>query len=362
MARPIKIRLIEVFLIAMATFAIIAAPVSPKRLKAQEDAGNNAAVKTNEQDTSKKPSTPPSSPKQDGSDRASSITYSNPVQSKWKVGVRIVGGAASAKNLLITIPVPNDWPEQSVVFDDVEVKSTSRVVDGFRNLDSGIRQLVVKMPRLGAREEVLVAVTCVVTTRQITAPKDPTLFVKPKTSHREGKPYLGVGPDINFRNTKLRNEVKSIVKDKETTWEQVEGILDWIHENIEDTVQEPGDVVSVFRNKKGCNEDKVGLFVAMCRANKIPARIVWVQGTQHAEFMLADSGKNAHWFPARPAGLREMGAISDPRVVLQKGDSIRVPEKDQRQKFVAEFVTCEGKSAASKPRVRFFRELLPDDE
>lgn len=290
------------------------------------------------------------------------VTFSNPIQSKWKVGTKIVGGARPASNVLITIPVPADWPEQSVTFDDVVVDSQSRVLDDFRTLDGGVRQLVVKMPRLGASEEVTVSVTCVVTTSQIDAPKDPSLLKRPKTSHRDGKPYTGVGPDINFRNTKLRNQVKELVKDKESVWEEVETIFDWVRDEIEDTAQEPGDVVSVFRNKKGCNEDKVGLFVAMCRANKIPARMVWVEGTQHAEFMLVDSEKKAHWIPCRPGGVREFGSIAEPRIVLQKGDSIRVPEKEQRQKYVAEFVTCKGQTAASKPRVGFFRKLLAEDE
>ena len=311
---------------------------------------------------STKPASPasPKAKSQDEEKPAEGVTFSDSIQSKWKIGARIVGGSAAAQNVLITIPVPNEWPEQLVSFDEVEVKSTSRVFEKYRDLESGVRQLMVKMPRLGAREEVVVSVTCVVTTNQINAPADTSVFLKPKTNHREGKPYLGVGPDINFRNSKLRNEVKRLVKDKDTPWEEVESILDWVRDNIEDVVQEPSDVVGVFRNKKGCNEDKVGLFVAMCRANKIPARIVWVEGTQHAEFMLIDSTKKAHWFPCRPGGLREFGGLSEPRVVLQKGECIRVPEKEQKQKFVAEFVTCEGKSANSKPRVRFFRELLPE--
>ena len=289
------------------------------------------------------------------------VPSSEAVQSKWKVGTKIIGGSKPASNVLITIPVPADWPEQSVSFDDVVVDSQSRVIDGFRKLDGGIHQLVVKMPRLAAREQVVVSVTCVVRTSQIEAPSDPTALLKPKTSHREGKPYTGIGPDINFRNAKLRAQVKKLVKDKPSVWAEVESIFDWVRDEIEDTNQEPGDVVSVFRHRQGCNEDKVGLFVAMCRAHKVPARMVWVQGTQHAEFMLVDAEKKAHWIPCRPGGLREFGSISEPRVVLQKGDSIRVPEKEQRQKYVAEFVTCEGLTQASKPKVGFFRELVPEE-
>ena len=289
------------------------------------------------------------------------VTFSNPVQSKWKVGTKIIGGAKPALNVLITLPVPTDWPEQTVTFDDVVVDSQSRVLDDFRTIDGGVHQLVVKMPRLAPREQVTVSVTCAVTTNQVNAPPKPSALLKPKTSHRDGKPYTGVGPDINFRNAKLRNQVKELVEGKASAWAEVEAIFDWVRDEIDETTQAPGDVVNVFRNRKGCNEDKVGLFVAMCRANKIPARMVWVEGTQRAEFMLVDSEKKAHWIPCSPGGIREFGSVAEPRIIMQKGDSIRVPEKEQRQKYVAEFVTCNGDGPSAKPRVGFFRELITDE-
>jgi len=198
-----------------------------------------------------------------------------------------------------------------------------------------------------------------VTTSQIEGPSDPSLFTRPKTNHKSGKPYLTTSPQINFKKSKIRKQVKALVEGKETAWAEVESIYDWVRDTIE---QQPGsaqDVYDVIRNKKGNGEDKVALFVAMCRANKIPARMVWVEGTQYAEFMLVDQEKNPHWFPCNVSGIREFGSISDPRVIVQKGDNIRVPEKDKRLKFVNEFASCKGKS---KPAVRFIRKILPADE
>jgi hypothetical protein len=86
---------------------------------------------------------------------------------------------------------------------------------------------------------------------------------------------------------------------------------------------------------------------------------VWVEGSYHAEFMLVDSETNTHWFPCSVVGIREFGSLTDPRVILQKGDSIRVPEKETRQKYVREFLSCSGKS---RPAVEFIRELLPADD
>ena len=284
------------------------------------------------------------------------VTFSNPVTTKWKVTAKIRGGSGPAMNMLLTIPVPTEWPEQSVAVAEDDIPANIANV-GYRDLEGGVKQIVAKIPQIRPREEITISMTFLVSTNQINAPRDPSLFIRPKTSQRDGKPYLGIGPQINFRDTKLKKEVKSIVAEREGIWSEIEAIYDWVRDNIEDTSDPPRDTIKVFRDRLGCNEDKVGLFVAMCRAHKIPARMVWVQGTQYAEFMLVDSEGKAHWFPCSVGGVREFGSYSEPRIVLQKGDSIKVPEKESRQKFVGEFATCQGKS---KPSVTFQRALLED--
>jgi len=84
-----------------------------------------------------------------------------------------------------------------------------------------------------------------------------------------------------------------------------------------------------------------------------------VDGSSYAEFMLVDEQDKPYWFPCNVTGIREFGSFSEPKVILQKGDNIKVPEKDARQKFVSEFMSVQG---TSKPRVSFIRELLPADD
>ena len=285
------------------------------------------------------------------------ITFSDPVKFKWRISARIQGGSRAAQDMLVTMPVPTGWPEQGVAVVEEEIPGNIAEVS-YRDLDSGVKQLVIRIPVINARADFTISMTFLVLTSQINPPQDTSAFVRPKSNHRAGKPYLGVGPQINYRNSKLRKLVKEIVADKESVWFEIESIYDWVRENIEDRNQKPKDSLSVFRSRAGCNEDKVGLFVAMCRANKIPARFVWVQGTQYAEFMLVDSEGKPHWFPCNVGGIREFGSISEPRIILQKGDSVRVPEKETRQKFVGEFAICRGKS---RPSVKFSRQLLPAD-
>lgn len=283
------------------------------------------------------------------------VTFSDPIVSNYQVGFQAVAVKKSATQVLITLPVPSDWPEQTVsVIEETIPTDMGSIKD--RELNSGVKQLFVTVPRLRPGTEVRMLMTYQVKTSQVNPPPNTAVFLRPKISHREGKPYTGSSPNINFRDSKIKKQVKELVAEKATPWEEIEAIYDWVRDEIDIRSGESRDTAKVFKERYGCPEDLVGLFVGMCRANKIPARMVWVTGKQYAEFMLIDENKKAHWFPAVLVGPREFGQLSEPLPILQKGDSIRVPEKKQRQKFVAEFATCKG---TSKPIIKFVRQLTP---
>ena len=289
------------------------------------------------------------------SNESDGVTFSNPVTNRWRVGVKIKGRSRPAKNFLITIPVPTEWPEQTVSLDTENIPPEVRSVE-YRELNSGVRQLVATIPTVNANQLLDMSIIFRVTTHQIDPPSRTEVFEIPKKVGKEFKDYLGVSPQISYRNSKLRNKVKELVAENETAWSKVETVYDWVRDNVEYRDVEPSDSLSVFRKKVGCAEDLVGLFVAMCRAAKIPSRMVWVDGSMYAEFYLVDQAGEGHWFPCNVAGRREFGSNAEPRVILQKGDNIKVPEKEQRQKFCAEFVQASGRS---KPIVVFVRNLLP---
>ena len=286
------------------------------------------------------------------------VTFANPVVNNWQVGIQIRAGSSTVRNMKVTIPVPVDWPEQSVELVDEVVPPEVRSAKP-RSLNSGVQQMVIEIPRIRSKTAIEIKWTFQVRTAQINPPRNTAALEIPNKIPREAKEYIGVSPQITYRNSKLRKQVKEIVADHEQAWQQIEAIYDWVRDNIEYVDGDPDDTISVFRKRQGCAEDIVGLFVAMCRAQKVPARVVWVEGHQHAEFMLVDPNANPHWIPCQVAGLREFGSISEPRIVLQKGDNIKVPEKEHRQKYVAEFVTGSGKT---KPKVQFIRKLLPADQ
>jgi hypothetical protein len=291
-----------------------------------------------------------------GSTSQAGIVLHDPCKYKWQVGAKIVTGSNACRDLLITLPVPTAWPEQTVNIVEENFPSLVRDVT-YRDLESGVRQMVIKIKTVPPKTIVELDVKFTIEVSEISAPTNTTGLKIPEKLEKEIKPYLGVSPGISYRNARLRKQVKEIVTDKATAWQQVEAIYDWVRENIEFREGEPEDCLKAFRAKSGCAEDLVGLFVAMCRAHDVPARMVWVEGHQLAEFYLVDQDDQGHWFPCNVAGLRDFGSNSDPRIILQKGDNIKVPEKEQRQKYVAEFVTGSGKS---QPAVGFVRNLLPN--
>ena len=94
-------------------------------------------------------------------------------------------------------------------------------------------------------------------------------------------------------------------------------------------------------------EELTSLFVAMCRANGIPARSVWIPGHCYPEFYLEDDEGAGHWIPCQAAGTRAFGSMPDYRLVLQKGDNFKVPEHRKTQRYMAEFLRV--KSAGGSP-------------
>lgn len=285
-------------------------------------------------------------------------TLVNPVSNRWKLGVQIRGGAAPVKNCLITIPVPTNWPEQHVQLEQENVPPEVRRVK-FRELNSHVEQLVIQLPQVNAGQLIEVSMIYRVQTGQILPPENTDEFRIPKRVDREFREYLSDSPKINFRNSKLQKQVKEIINGVEGDWNKVRAIFDWVRENVEYSSGRPRDILEAFREKHGCEEDLNGLFVGMCRIAKVPARMVWVEGNVYSEFMLVDAEDKPHWFPAQVAGRAEFGSMMEPRIILQKGDDIKVPEKKERQSYVAEFVACKG---AARPQVRFIRQRLPDAE
>lgn len=268
----------------------------------------------------------------------------------------LVTGREAVGDVFTYIPIPKAWPEQSVrVFDeDIPVEFAVQKIDELDGLD----RLILRGRVIPAKRKIVALQTFMVTTSRVNAPEDTTVFELPDAKDKLAKKFLASSSEISFRNNTLRKQAQSLFEPEGTAWQRVERVYDWVRDNIDQGGGNPYGTLNTFAKKTGHPEDVVGLFVAMCRANKVPARMVFVDGSQYAEFMLVDPAGGVHWFPADVVGIRAFGKIVEPKVILQKGDNIRVPGVKGKKKFVAAY--GEVKSKTAPKLMQFVREPLSE--
>jgi hypothetical protein len=116
--------------------------------------------------------------------------------------------------------------------------------------------------------------------------------------------------------------------------------------------------LKALQDGKGDCHGISALFVAMCRTADVPARMVWVDGHQYAEFYLENADGKGHWYPVQSAGTRSFGEMPMPKVILQKGDNFRVPERRRERLRYASDYTLLLAEPRFKPKVTYIREQL----
>jgi transglutaminase-like putative cysteine protease len=284
------------------------------------------------------------------------IRLDKPLTQRWQVGVKITTVGGPCTGLRGTIPVPTDWPEQQVRVVEEEVSPlVGRVT--YRDL-GGVRQMEFTVPQLPPGEVATALVTFEITRSSTLPPQDTSQYEISKNPPLAVRPDLGASPSIECRHPAIRAKAKELVASKETAWEQVEAICDWVRDNTKSQEGKLKGAAAALRDGAGNRDDLTCLFIALCRAHGVPARTVFVADNCYAEFYLQDQAGKGCWFPCQVAGTREFGSVSDRRPILQKGDRIKVPEYKDPQRFVNEFLTGKG-GRGGQPQVEFIRKLLP---
>jgi hypothetical protein len=259
-----------------------------------------------------------------------------PVQSRrLKVGIRIQASGA-CRGISAAIPVPMDWPEQEVQIVDQEISPEVTAVK-YRNLDEGVKQMLITIPRLDANEVAQAVLTLDIHRRPIVGPSQTDGYKIPARPARELRKYLGASPYIESRNARIRSLAREILKDKtdQPAWSQVEAIYDHVRDHVEYRESELKGAVQTLSDGVGDCEAMTSLFIALCRAAKIPARMVWVTDHSYPEFYLEDETGNGTWFPCQISGARAFGSMPETRPILQKGDNFAIPETRERRRYVA---------------------------
>lgn len=288
------------------------------------------------------------------------------VSHKYRAGMIFRAAAnGTCANLIGTAPVPMEFPEQKVRTLEEEFPKVARV--DYREVkEGGAKQLVFKMRELKAGQGVQATALFEVVRYPMLPPTEKEIYLIPKTVPRELKQYLKDGPYIESTTKTVRSLAKDVAGDIDGAWDKVAAILAYVRENIqykEVMVEKPmRGAMAALKTRDGDCEDMSALFIALCRASDIPARLVRVPGHCWAEFYLVDEEKEGYWFPAQVAGTEELGSLQDTRVILQKGDNFRLPEEPKVEAlYVKELFMGTVKDGGGNPEHQFIQETDPRD-
>jgi transglutaminase-like putative cysteine protease len=274
------------------------------------------------------------------------------------VGVIALADKGACGDVLATAPVPIDWPEQTVtVLKETKTTHVKRLE--YSLLGEGVKQMRVKIPALPETEEASVVLTLKIDRREVLPPDDPQNLVAPEKPDPKLSAYLLPSPYIESNDAKIQSLAKEIVAGKAGAWERAQAIYDRVLAHVKYEEGPIKGAVAAVKDGTGDAEELTSLFIALCRANKVPARMVWVPGHCYPEFYLEDGQGRGQWFPCQVPGKGlsdgSFGRIAEYRPILQKGDNFLVPEKSgKRQRYVAEF----ARAKTGRPRVSFVRELV----
>jgi hypothetical protein len=291
-------------------------------------------------------------------DDSPGVRLGEPTKSTWRFGVVVKAAGGPVSGIVATMPVPMDWPEQTVkVVSEEKSPGVGRV--STRVLDGGVKQLVVSIPRLAAGQEASFVQTTEVSKRPILEPVDVAMYSAPAKNSRELAKFLLPSPYIESNSPKIKQRAGEVTAGKAPGWEQVAAAFDWVRENVKyEFAEQIKPAVAALEDGQGDCEELSSLVIALCRASKIPARAVWVPGHCYPEFYLVDEQGKGHWFPCQAAGEeRQFGSMVEERPILQKGDNFKVPEERGAQRYVKQALTA--KDAAAPPEVRFIMERVP---
>ncbi|HWC88214.1 MAG TPA: transglutaminase-like domain-containing protein [Pirellulales bacterium] len=280
--------------------------------------------------------------------------FGTPVSQKLQVGVVIKAEGGPCGGLMATVPVPCDWPEQTVKIVDEELLSAPSV--RYRTTAGHLKQMLIEVAQLPTGQVAKAIVTLEVSHAPQLAPADPSVFKIPKKVDRQLVIYTGSSPMIETRHAKIASLAKQLAADQETAWGHVQAIYEWVAANIKIKAGDLKGAAKALNDKGGDVEDLTSLFIALCRASKIPARTVWVPQSCYAEFYLVDEDGTGYWFPVQLGEIRSFGRTDETRPILLKGDNFKDPERPREHfRFVPEFVKGSAVKGGGRPKVEFVR-------
>jgi hypothetical protein len=274
---------------------------------------------------------------------------------RYRVGVIVRATGGRCRGILATMPVPDQWPEQRVRVVEEDVSREVRGVT-YRDLAPGVRQMVVEIPDLAPGAEARAIVTFELERAAWLAPPDVSRLRIPDKPERSLRGFLMPSPAIESRHPRIVKLARETTEGLEG-WAKVEALYDVVREKVEYRNGPLRGAARALADGHGDCEEMTCLFIALARAEGVPARTVWVDGHCYPEFYLVDDEGNGWWFPCQAAGTRAFGSMPDQLPILQKGDSFRDPDRPGKTlRYVSEFLTGSAIQGGGSPAIEWVRE------
>jgi transglutaminase-like putative cysteine protease len=292
--------------------------------------------------------------------------YGAPDSIRFRVGAEITASRGACRDIVASVAVPLECPEQTVEITEEDFSPevggvTYRLLQGGAT-QGGVRQMLISVPRLAAGATARAVIHLKVSTRTIQPPEHIDQLKIPKRIPSDLRMYTIGSPYIDIKNRSiidLARETFTGVDESASDWEKVEAIYDRVLEKVKYVDGPDKSALEALREKQADCQGRSMLFIALCRVNKIPARMVWVQGHAYPEFYLEESDGHGWWFPCESAGTRAFGGMPLARTILQKGDNFRVPERKEHLRYASDYmVGLPAGSGGGQPTCKFIREEL----
>ena len=279
--------------------------------------------------------------------------YLEPRSYDVSVGIEMTG-TGSASDVIGTTVAPLEYPEQKILESSIE---TSGCQAQLRKLAEGACQLVVAAAEIAPGQVVRAVARFQMTLFKQFFDYHADMFpARQELPPEVRKKYLQDSPGIQVRSRQVRSLAAELTSGTpKHPYEQARAFAEWITANIKPQIGNYTSVTAALDNHRGDCEEMSAVFVAVCRATSIPARLVWIPNHNWAEFYLTDRDGQGRWIPAHTACYPWFGFTGAHELVLQKGDRVMLPEKRKQVRLVADWLRYSG----SPPKVRYTAELTP---
>lgn len=282
---------------------------------------------------------------------ANETGFLEPRRFRLSISIELIARGNSAL-VTASTPVPDSFPEQTIDDERIEQEGAQgaieRVSPGARRLVAAAQLQRGQTARSTAHFDLTLCKQYQGYTRN-RFPTDQKVPVEIRT------PFLGDSPGIQTRAAQTVALCKQLQAGAAHPWDFAQAACNWVRSNIRPRLGRYTSVTTALDRREGDCEEMAGVFVAVCRAAGIPARLVWIPNHVWAEFHLVDEAGEGHWIPAHTACYPWFGWTGVHELVLQKGDRVRSPDDGT----VVRLQLDRTRAVGGRGEAKFSAELTP---